>query len=112
MNDAPNRIPRSRQHAGVDRLDAGVRMRTAQHCGMHHRGQMNVVDVSAVPRQQPRVLDPLHRAADPAIGRARRRQHPHKPDLRCIFFLQIPIDSADLVIRCATDTRSCAGRGS
>src|SRR5260370_1419280 len=33
---------------------------------------MDGVDVGAAPGQQPRVLDALHRAADPAIGAARR----------------------------------------
>ena len=54
--------------AGVDALDARVRVRASQHRGVGHVGKDHVVDVLAAPGQQPRVLDALHALADPAVA--------------------------------------------
>src|SRR4029077_16276554 len=38
---------------------------------MQHIGQVNVVDISTLASQQPRVFDPLHALADPSHALAR-----------------------------------------
>ena len=57
---------------GVDALDAGVRPVAAQHRGVRHAGEHDVVDVLAVAGQQARVLDPLEVLADVLVFLARR----------------------------------------
>ena len=57
--------------ADVDRLDAGVRARAAQHRRVQHVGQVDVVDVAALPGEQARILDALDALADPLQRLAR-----------------------------------------
>src|SRR5215510_13783921 len=56
---------KSRRGADVDRLDAGVRPRAAQHRRVQHVGKVDVVDVAALPGQEAWVLDALDVLADP-----------------------------------------------
>jgi hypothetical protein len=65
------------QHAGqrpglayVNADDSRVGVRAAQHGGVGHIRHRHIVDIFAAPREQPRILDPLHILADPAhVGR-------------------------------------------
>ena len=63
------------QHAGrglglgdVDLLDLGVGVRRQHVAGVQHAGQHDVVDVTALPRQEALVLDPAHRLSDSEFG--------------------------------------------
>ena len=53
-----------RGRALVDRLDAGVRMRAAQHRGVRHVRQRDVVDKAAASDEEARVLLAQHARAD------------------------------------------------
>src|SRR5262249_2315395 len=61
LDDAGKR----RRGADVDRLDAGVRPRAAQHRRVQHIGKVDVVDIAALPSEEPRILDPLDVLAAP-----------------------------------------------
>ena len=62
-NDAGRRF--RRRH--VDRQDAGMRVRRAQHIGLRLAGPVDVVGIGAAARQQPDVLLAPHRLADPEL---------------------------------------------
>ena len=65
---APIGAGQDRQHAGrllgarrVDRADAGMRVRRAQHVSERHARQHEIIDVAAPAAQQPRILEARHR---------------------------------------------------
>ena len=57
---------------GVDIFDAGVRVRRAQKCDVHHARQGDVADVLAAALRQPRQVGPRHRAADIGVRPVKR----------------------------------------
>ena len=65
------------EHAGrlfrrgdIDRADAGMRVRRAQHIAVGHARQHEVVDIAAAAAQQPRILE--------ARDRLTQREFPHR----------------------------------
>ena len=79
-----NHARQCRRGGDIDRLDAGVGARAAQHRRVQHVGKVDVVDIAALPCQQSRILDALNALADPlqllarllalTAGRNRRRR--------------------------------------
>ena len=59
----------------IDRADARMRMRRAQHMAERHARQHHVVDIAAAAAQQPRILEPRHRLTQ------REFAHIRPPDL-------------------------------
>ena len=54
--------------ARIDARKAGPGVRAAEHGGVQHVGQVNVVDEARAPGEQPRVLAPLDRLTDQPRG--------------------------------------------
>jgi hypothetical protein len=58
------------RRGGIDPPDIGVRQGSAQHAAMRHAGQVDVVGITAVPGDQPLILEPPHRLTDTEFHRA------------------------------------------
>ena len=56
------------RRAGIDVREARLGVRAAQHGGVQHLRQVNVVDEARAPGEQPFVLAPLDRLADQPGG--------------------------------------------
>ncbi len=82
--------------ARVDRADARMRVRGAQHIAEHHAWQHDVADIAAAAPEQPRILEPGHALTD--------REFTHLNPRSCRTLLRLSQSAGALA------TRSGAGR--